>query len=156
LLAEFVSPGLFDAADEFVFADFDLLFELPGELELSRADEFLLPAWFPRLFVFDSRALLSRAGLMRLLALALADRAPPVVSDHWKFRGRLEALGVPLPGTAMTTSRRLPLCCTWAVEPGCNLKARVVLVPLLWAVTSAKPRPRTASARGTSAAGIFT
>jgi hypothetical protein len=60
LLAEFISPGLFDAADEFVFADFDLLFELPGELELSRADEFLLPAWFPRLFVFDSTALLSR------------------------------------------------------------------------------------------------
>jgi hypothetical protein len=42
LLAEFVSPGLFDPVDEFVLLDFGLLFELPGELELSRADEFLL------------------------------------------------------------------------------------------------------------------
>jgi len=156
LLDEFVSPGLFDPALEFVLADFDLLFELPGELELSRADEFLLLVWFPRLFAFVSKALLSREGWMRVLALGLADRMPPVVSDHWKLRGRLVALGVLLPGTAITTSSRLPFCCTWAVEPGCNRKARVVLVPLLCAVTSAKPRPRTASARGTSDAGIFT
>ena len=42
LLAEFVSPALFDPADEFVLAVTDLLFALPGELELSRAEEFLL------------------------------------------------------------------------------------------------------------------
>jgi hypothetical protein len=47
---------------------------------------------------------------MRLLAFELADRTPPVVSDHWKFRGRLEALGVLLPATAITTSSRLPFC----------------------------------------------
>lgn len=60
LFAEFASPGLFEPADEFVLPDFDLLFELPAELRLSRA-AFLLLFWFPRLFAFVSKAL-SREG----------------------------------------------------------------------------------------------
>jgi hypothetical protein len=40
-LLEF-SPGLFAAVDALVLPDFDLVFELPGELELSRVEEFRL------------------------------------------------------------------------------------------------------------------
>jgi hypothetical protein len=40
---EFALPDLLEAADKFVLPGFDLVFELPDELALSRADEFLLP-----------------------------------------------------------------------------------------------------------------
>src|SRR5437762_10809062 len=50
----------------------------------------------------------------------------------------------------------LPCCSTCAVAPGCRRNESSVLSPVRCDLTSANPRPRTASARGTSAAGIFT
>jgi len=60
------------------------------------------------------------------------------------------------PGIVNTTSSRFECCSTCAVAPGCSRKETTVLSPLRWAFTSAKPRPRVASALGTSAAGILT
>lgn len=60
------------------------------------------------------------------------------------------------PGTVKTTSRRFARCSTRAVEPGCKRNETTVLSPARCVFTSANPRPRTASARGTSAAGILT
>ena len=60
------------------------------------------------------------------------------------------------PGTVKTTSSLLPRCSTCAVAPGCSRNETTVLSPAFCAFTSAKPRPRTVSARGTSLWGIFT
>jgi hypothetical protein len=60
------------------------------------------------------------------------------------------------PGTVKMTSRWFARCSTRAVEPGCNRNETTVLSPTRCVFTSAKPRPRTASARGTSAPGILT
>ena len=60
------------------------------------------------------------------------------------------------PGIVNTTSSRFERCSTCAVAPGCSRKETTVLSPLRWAFTSPKPRPRVASALGTSAAGIRT
>jgi hypothetical protein len=152
--AEFLLPALFGSIDEFVLV-FDRL-ELAGEpAELSRVDEFRSPPLLrPAVFVFAPRVLPFDAEVR--FAFGLTGRTLPVVSDHWKFPGRLEAPALPPPAAAITTSSRLPRCSTWAVAPGCRRKDSTVLLPLRWAVTSAKPRPRTASALGTSAAGTFT
>ena len=131
-----------ELVDEFVLSAFDLalvLFDdvLPGEL--SRAGAFLFP-------VVD--------GVPRLFAFAL--RAESTLLGRVKSRGRFEAmLGLP-PGTATTTSSLFPRCSTWAVAPGCRRKESTVLSPVRCDFTSENPRPRSASARGTSAAGIFT
>lgn len=60
------------------------------------------------------------------------------------------------PGTVNTTSSLFERCSTRAVAPGCSRKETTVLSPLRCAFTSANPRPRRASVRGTSAAGILT
>jgi len=106
---EFVLAGLFDAVDEFVFPGLNLLFEFAAELALSRADEFLFAFWFPRLFALESNVSLD--GSTRLFEFEFAGRTP-LVSDHWKLRGRLNEPGVLFPATAITTSSRLPFCCT--------------------------------------------
>ena len=130
------------AVNEFGFSVLDRVFvlfgvALPGEL--LRAERFVFP-------VVD--------GMPRLYAFAL--RAESTLFGRGKSRERFEAtLGVP-PGTATTTSSLLPRCSTWAVAPGCNRKESTVLSPTRCDLTSPNPRPRSASARGTSAAGIFT
>lgn len=68
----------------------------------------------------------------------------------------LEAPAELPPATVKTTSRWFALCSTRAVEPGCKRNETTVLSPARCVFTSAKPRPRMASARGTSAAGILT
>jgi hypothetical protein len=60
------------------------------------------------------------------------------------------------PGIVKTTSSRFECCSTCAVAPGCRRNETTVLSPLCWVLTSAKPRPRVASALGTLAAGILT
>lgn len=133
-----------DPVDEFELSGFDLVFVLFGDAlagELSRPAAFLFPEvdGVPRLFVFE-------------FALPRESTLPGRV----KSRGRFEAmLGVP-PATATTTSSLLPRCSTCAVDPGCSRNESSVLSPVRCDLTSANPRPRTASARGTSAAGIFT
>jgi len=107
--AEFALATLLDPVDKFVFPDLDLLFEFADEFALSRADAFLFAFWFPRLFALESNVSLD--GRMRLFEFEFADRTP-LVSDHWKLRGRLNEPGVLLPATAITTSSRLPFCCT--------------------------------------------
>ena len=93
-------------------------------------------------------------GLMRLL---VSVPRIPLMPLGIVSRVRLDAtVGVPPPGTETTTSSLFARCSTWAVTPGCKRNERIVLSPLFCAFTSTKPRPRTASARGTSAAGIFT
>jgi len=59
------------------------------------------------------------------------------------------------PGTVNTTSSRLARCSTWAVVPGCSRKDTTVLSPVFCVFTSVNPRPRVASARGTSDEGIL-
>ena len=92
-----------------------------------------------------------------LCLLALGFR---LVSDSVLDRGRVvsrPAFDVPLaPGTVNTTSSRFERCSTCAVAPGWSRKETTVLSPLRCVLTSAKPRPRVASARGMSAAGILT
>jgi len=155
---EFALP-LFAAADEFVLPGFDFEFEFPDEPgALSRADEFRLPLpvdWLPRLLALPEPLPL-RDDEVRLLAVVLDGRTAPVVSDHEKSRERFGAAVDDPPGAVITTSNLLPRCSTRAAAPGCKRNDRVVPSPLRCAVTSAKPRPRTASARGTSDAGIFT
>ena len=76
--------------------------------------------------------------------------------DRVASRVRLDETPGDPPGTVTTTSSLFARCSTCAVAPGCSRNESTVLSPLRCAVTSANPRPRTASARGTSAAGIFT
>jgi hypothetical protein len=92
-----------------------------------------------------------------LCLLALGFR---LVSGSVLDRGRVvsrPAFDVPLPpGTVNTTSSRFERCSTCAVAPGWSRKETTVLSPLRCVLTSANPRPRVASARGMSAAGILT
>jgi hypothetical protein len=60
------------------------------------------------------------------------------------------------PGMVKTTSSLLPCCSTRALAPGCNRNETTVSLAPRWTLTSLKARPRTASGRGTSAAGIRT
>lgn len=60
------------------------------------------------------------------------------------------------PGIVKTTSSLFPCGSTRAVAPGCKWKETTVLLPSRCTLTSEKARPRTASARGTSAGGILT
>ena len=131
-----------DPVDEFVLLGFDPAFVLFGDAlagELSRPAAFLFP---------------EVDGVPRLFAFALPRES--TLPGRVKSRGRFEAvLGVP-PATATTTSSLLPRCSTCAVAPGCRRNESSVLSPVRCDLTSANPRPRTASARGTSAAGNFT
>jgi hypothetical protein len=61
-----------------------------------------------------------------------------------------------VPGALKTTSSLFERCSTCAVAPGCSRNEITVLSAPRWTLTSANPRPRVASARGTSAAGSFT
>jgi hypothetical protein len=65
------------------------------------------------------------------------------------------AVAVLPPGTVNTTSSPLARCSTWAVVPGCKRKDTTVLSPVFCVFTSVNPRPRVASALGTSAVGIL-
>lgn len=76
--------------------------------------------------------------------------------DCGRFVSRPAFVLVLPPGIVKTTSSRFECCSTCAVAPGCSRKETTVLSPLRWVFTSPKPRPRVASARGTSAAGILT
>jgi hypothetical protein len=60
------------------------------------------------------------------------------------------------PGIVKTTVNLFPCGSTRAVAPGCKWKETVVLLLSRCTLTSEKARPRTASARGTSAGGILT
>jgi hypothetical protein len=60
------------------------------------------------------------------------------------------------PGMVKTTSSLLPRCSTRAVAPGCRRKETTVSFAPRCTLTSPNARPRTASGRGTSAAGILT
>jgi hypothetical protein len=60
------------------------------------------------------------------------------------------------PGMVKTTSNLFPCGSTRAVAPGCKWKDTIVLLLSRCTFTSEKARPRTASARGTSAGGILT
>jgi hypothetical protein len=132
---------------------FEFEFDNPDGVE-----EFRLP-----LFLFEFAAGLFEldglfefdGGAPRLFVLALRFDSASVglVTSRVRFDA---TAGVPPPGTLTTTSNLFARCSTWAVAPGCRRNESTVLSPARWAFTSAKPRPRTASARGTSAAGIFT
>lgn len=60
------------------------------------------------------------------------------------------------PGIVKTTSSLLPRCSTRAVAPGCSRKETTVSLAPRCTLTSPNARPRTASGRGTSAAGMRT
>src|SRR5260370_9314529 len=60
-----------------------------------------------------------------------------------------------VPGVLKTTSSLFECCSTCAVAPRWNPNEMTVLSEPRWTLTSTKPRPRVASARGTSAAGSF-
>lgn len=60
------------------------------------------------------------------------------------------------PGMVKTTSSLFPRCSTLAVAPGCIRKETTVSLAPRCTLTSPNARPRTASGRGTSAAGIRT
>ena len=60
------------------------------------------------------------------------------------------------PGMVKTTSSLFPRCSTRAVAPGCSRKETTVSLAPRCTLTSPNARPRTASGRGTSAAGIRT
>ena len=93
-------------------------------------------------------------GLMRLLVSA---PRIPLVTFGIVSRVRFVATEeVPPPGTDTTTSNLFARCSTWAVAPGCKRKEMSVVVPVRCTFTSVNARPRATSARGTSAAGIFT
>src|SRR5438477_12499049 len=72
------------------------------------------------------------------------------------FEPPFDALRVRPPGTLNTTSSLFPRCSTCAVAPGCSRNETTVPSTVFCAFTSAKPRPRTVSARGTSLCGILT
>lgn len=74
--------------------------------------------------------------------------------ERFAFAFEFAAAGLP-PGTVNTTSSRLARCSTWAVVPGCSRKDTTVLSPVFCVFTSVNPRPRVASARGTSDEGIL-
>jgi hypothetical protein len=118
---------------------------------------------------------------LRWLVFELEFRFSPVVDEAFLFAGNGDAFRAPAfefrfaplfdgedcravfeldeelpPGTVKMTSRWFARCSTRAVEPGCNRNETTVLSPTRCVFTSAKPRPRTASARGTSAPGILT
>ena len=131
-----------DAVDEFVFAGFAFVFELADEAfaaELSRGEAFLL---------------FGDEGMPRLFAFAL--RPGSLVLGLDRSRGRFAATVDEPARTFTTTSSLFPRCSTCAVAPGCSRNESTVLSPTRWDFTSANPLPRTASALGTSAAGIFT
>jgi len=129
-----VALGIVGVAAEVALL-FEFRFDCAGERVFVPAATFLGPL----LRLIDSALRLESSALGRVAS-----------------RLRLDAkLGDP-PGTVTTTSSLFARCSTWAVAPGCRRNESTVLSPLRWAVTSANPRPRTASARGTSAAGIFT
>lgn len=92
---------------------------------------------------------------LRLLAFAFRFESGPL-TDRGRSRPALDALEELPPATVNTTSSRFERCSTRAVAPGWSRKETTVLSPLRCAFTSAKPRPRIASVRGTSAAGILT
>jgi hypothetical protein len=130
----------------------DLLAELALEgtglrfaarLEFRLADVF---AFFNTLDEFEELGLLVRG--FRLTGESGFDRGRVV--------SRPASVLVFPPGIVNTTSSRFERCSTCAVAPGCSRKEITVLSPLRWVFTSAKPRPRVASALGMSAAGILT
>ena len=90
-----------------------------------------------------------------LLAFAFRVKAESEF-DCGRFASRSAFVLVFPPGIVKTTSSRFECCSTCAVAPGCSRKEITVLSPLRWVFTSPKPRPRVASALGTSAAGILT
>lgn len=119
-----------------------------ANVELDRSEEFL-PA-------VDAGAVPARLlALAFLLVLAFLFDAD-VFGGRGKSRAALARAAEFPPGTVNTTSRRLERCSTCAVAPGWSLNETTVLSPLRCAFTSPNPRPRSASARATSAAGIFT
>jgi hypothetical protein len=74
--------------------------------------------------------------------------------ERERFAFGVAAAALP-PGTVNTTSSRFARCSTWAVVPGCSRKDTTVLSPVFCVFTSVNPRPRVASARGTSDPGIL-
>ncbi len=104
---------------------------------------------------FASAFLLADDGeAFRLLAFEfLFDSA--LVMDRGNSRRAFDAIEELAPATVNTTSSRFERCSTRAVVPGWSRNETTVLSPLRCVFTSAKPRPRSASARGTSAAGIL-
>src|SRR4030095_1969621 len=91
---------------------------------------------------------------LRLLALEFLSSSG-MVTGCGRSRDEFDATDGFPPGTLMTTSSLFERCTTCAVAPGCSRKDTTVLSPLRCAFTSAKPRPRSVSARGTSTAGIL-
>ncbi len=136
------SPGF----DEFEPA-FDDLESSGDEVAELRSAEFLLLAVVePFRFPVWVAAFFCAADLLFASGSAF-DRA---------FEPAFDALRVRPPGTVNTTSSLLPRCSTCAVAPGCSRNETTVLSTVFCAFTSANPRPRTVSARGTSLWGIFT
>jgi hypothetical protein len=78
---------------------------------------------------------------------------PASLRAIWRFADDVAGR---VPGIVNTTSSLLPCGSTRAVAPGCKRKETTVLSAARCTLTSEKARPRTASARGTSAGGIFT
>jgi hypothetical protein len=138
-------------------------FELPplrAELELpptrvdgevDRTAAFLFagegetPRWLGFEFLFDPVLLFGPVLVFE----------PVFEAERNGWRPAFEAIAAFPPATVNTTSRRLPRCSTRADAPGGRRKEIRVLSPTRCTRTSAKPRPRNASARGTSAPGIF-
>ena len=145
LLAKFESRAFWAAAELDRSADFLLAFV--GAAARVLAFEFLL----------SPGPLLAESGkAIRLLTLEFGFDSARVV-DRGITRAGFEATAElePAPATVNTTSSRFERCSTRAVAPGGRRKEMIVLSPLRCTFTSAKPRPRSASARGTSLAGIL-
>ncbi len=126
---------------------------LAFELELELVFRELFFAVVLEEFLFVSNEGEGAAG--RLLALEFRFESDPRLGGA-ESRPALAAAAEFPPGTVKTTSSLFERCSTWAVVPGCSRNETTVLLPVRCVFTSAKPRPRRVSARGTSAAGILT
>jgi hypothetical protein len=129
--------------------------------EVDRSAEVLLAFAGPtvRLFAFEFRfspalLLVDRGEAIRLLALEFRFDSTRGF-DRGVSRPAFAAIAELAPATVNTTSSRFACCSTRALAPGGSRKEITVLSPLRCTFTSAKPRPRRASARGTSEAGIL-
>ncbi|MDX6384949.1 MAG: hypothetical protein QOK48_2522 [Blastocatellia bacterium] len=152
----------------------------PGVFVLLAKFEFAVLAEVDRSAAFVE-ALFSREDVEVFRWLVFEFRFGPVIEEAFLFAGNGKEFRAPVfefrfaplfegedcravfeldeelpPGTVKMTSRWFARCSTRAVEPGCNRNETTVLSPTRCVFTSAKPRPRTASARGTSAPGILT
>ena len=138
-------------------------FELPFELPALRAEA--VPGLLPE---FEFPAPRTDGAVDRAAAFVFADAGamprwlvfefrvePVMLLERGGCRLAFDAIAALPPATVNTTSRWFARCSTRADAPGGSRNEITVLSPFRCTLTSANPRPRRASARGTSAAGIL-